>query len=86
MTARYRTIPREGTCYICEEWSLLQLDHCHTTGKCRGFLCRRCNIALGFFEKHPNHDALVAYSSSSATGPSYEAAKGRIKKAGYTGG
>lgn len=26
------------------------VDHCHITGEFRGFLCRRCNIALGYFE------------------------------------
>jgi hypothetical protein len=26
------------------------VDHCHTTGKVRGFICRRCNTALGMLE------------------------------------
>jgi hypothetical protein len=26
------------------------LDHNHTTGELRGFLCRRCNFLLGFIE------------------------------------
>lgn len=26
------------------------IDHCHKTGKIRGLLCRRCNLALGAFE------------------------------------
>lgn len=30
------------------------LDHCHTTGKIRGFLCQDCNFGLGRFEDNPN--------------------------------
>jgi len=28
------------------------LDHCHTTGKIRGFLCRGCNQGLGNFNEN----------------------------------
>lgn len=28
----------------------LALDHCHVTGKFRGWLCRRCNLGLGNFK------------------------------------
>lgn len=28
------------------------VDHCHTTGKVRGLLCVRCNVAVGFYELH----------------------------------
>src|SRR5262245_26042367 len=27
----------------------LHLDHCHTTGKFRGWLCHGCNLGLGHF-------------------------------------
>lgn len=40
-----------GACDICGDTeSKLQLDHCHTTGKYRGLLCRACNLALGHFK------------------------------------
>lgn len=38
-------------CEICkvnfDENAKRNLDHCHATGKIRGFLCRRCNSVLG---------------------------------------
>jgi hypothetical protein len=60
---KYGILPEEITrlynsqncvCAICEqEKSLdtnLHIDHCHTTGKVRGLLCVKCNIAIGLFE------------------------------------
>lgn len=34
-------------CAICSRVAILGLDHCHKTGKVRGFLCKQCNTVLG---------------------------------------
>ncbi len=31
----------------------LAVDHCHKTGKVRGLLCRRCNLAISFLDESP---------------------------------
>ena len=33
----------------------LCIDHCHTTNKVRGLLCRDCNLALGMFKDSVNN-------------------------------
>lgn len=41
-------------CQICQkphtDTNVLAVDHCHTTKKIRGLLCRSCNTALGHFK------------------------------------
>jgi hypothetical protein len=45
---------QNGLCKICFKECIsnqsLSVDHCHTTGKIRGLLCKKCNTALGMLE------------------------------------
>jgi hypothetical protein len=38
-----------GMCAICNARQAQDIDHCRTTGKVRGLLCRACNLGLGMF-------------------------------------
>lgn len=50
-------------CDICGRVTIrMAIDHCHTTGKVRGLLCKDCNTALGIVEESPERlRALIAY-------------------------
>ena len=42
---------RENKCDICKKNNeTLHVDHCHVSGKIRGYLCGACNKALGLFK------------------------------------
>ena len=46
---------QEGRCAICgyrfgQKTGDMHIDHCHTSGEVRGFLCDLCNRGLGYFK------------------------------------
>ena len=43
-----------GNCEICGQHTKLFVDHCHTTEKYRGLLCRACNLMLGYAKDNLN--------------------------------
>jgi len=52
--------PKTFQCPICERkgfsWKMgATLDHDHKTGNFRGWICNKCNSALGFFEDDINY-------------------------------
>ena len=56
----YDRLKRQAThCPICgmqftkTGWSRQVLDHCHLTGKLRGFICNKCNVAIGGLNDDP---------------------------------
>ena len=40
--------PKPGNCELCKKQrKRIVFDHCHKTGKFRGWLCNGCNVTLG---------------------------------------
>ena len=38
---------QDWVCALCFDRPTVVVDHCHTTGKVRGLLCRQCNTGIG---------------------------------------
>lgn len=63
---------QDGLCAVCHQppsegvrW--LHVDHCHDTGKVRGLLCQKCNVALGMLRESPEIvRSLLAYIAEHA--------------------
>lgn len=54
-----------GVCRICsgterDEFRLLAVDHDHVTGKVRGLLCTKCNVAIGLLDDDPDRAMALA--------------------------
>jgi len=61
-----------GACAICRRKfdQTPCVDHCHSSGKVRGLLCRKCNIGLGFCKDDLKlMRAATAYLESSQSAP-----------------
>lgn len=58
--AKQLVLDRSGICSICGTATQLVVDHCHTTGKIRGFICSPCNSVLGYARDNTNtlHNAI----------------------------
>jgi hypothetical protein len=50
----YKKRMSESTsCFLCGSENELCYDHCHSSMKFRGVLCRKCNTGLGLFKDNP---------------------------------
>ncbi len=58
--AKYAPRPRPDSCEVCGAIGKICLDHDHKTNKFRGWLCTRCNVAIGMVKD--NSETLIALS------------------------
>lgn len=50
-TYQRESLVRDNKCDICsKKVKSLHVDHCHTTGKLRGYLCGSCNRGIGLLQ------------------------------------
>ena len=54
--------PRPDQCEICGQGGIIKFDHCHQTGRFRGWICNSCNVVLGYVKDDPDHlRKLISY-------------------------
>lgn len=53
--------PKPERCEICGSMGRICFDHDHKTGKFRGWICDRCNVALGMVNE--NSEILIAIAN-----------------------
>jgi hypothetical protein len=51
----------DGLCWLCRKKPGRCVDHCHATGRLRGWLCVGCNTALHYVERPGWWDEALAY-------------------------
>lgn len=49
-----KDVPEVLECEVCSNTTRVAFDHNHNTGRFRGFLCYRCNLALGYVSDSEN--------------------------------
>lgn len=56
-------------CPLCRTEPARAIDHCHRTGRVRGLICDRCNVALGLFRDNPETlRRAIKYLKAAASG------------------
>lgn len=61
------TVPTKGDCPICLRSDLkLVVDHCHTHGHVRDFICYSCNTLLGHIENKDKMQKVKEYLERTA--------------------
>lgn len=61
---------QNNVCKVCNGPAMgkgrYHVDHCHKTGKIRGLLCHKCNVALGMVQDNIEHlNKLIVYLGTS---------------------
>lgn len=46
--------PKPEACEVCGGGGKICYDHCHASGRFRGWLCTKCNVALGMAQDSPD--------------------------------